>query len=243
MTRSEHQPLPLDPGPVPAVLRDAYSATAAARRIALPGAHPSQQELDHLLDESLDDETRLSLLDQLLGSRQGIETLAYLVAARISTAAPAADADRGPGASAAVSLPFVAHHEQTPRWRIAAMLKPIMLAASLLTVAGSGWYVLTLPPRGDDVRAAGSEVQLRPVQPGAAARPVTLIWKPRRSVSRYRVEILDTNDDPVFTTETNDTTVVVPPGTLAPGTYRWWVRSRASDGTEIRSRVEKLTIR
>ena len=243
MTRSEHQPLPLDPGPVPALLRDAYSATAAARRTASPGAHPSQQELEHLLDESLDDEARLSFLDQLLGSRQGIETLAHLVAARISTAAPAAVAGHESGLSPAVSLPSVAHHEQMPRRRIAAMLKPMMLAASLLTVAGSGWYVLSLPPRGDDVRATGFEVQLQPVQPGAAARPVTLIWRPRRSVSRYRLEILDTNDDPVFTTETNDTTVVVPPGTLAPGTYRWWVRSRATDATEIRSRVEKLTIR
>ena len=243
MTRSEHQTPPPDPGSVPAALYDAYSTTAAAHRTASPGAHPSAQELDRLLDESLDDETRVALLEQLLGSRQGLETLAHLVAARISTAAPAADAGHESGLSPAVVLPFVAHCEKAPRRRIAAMRTPMMLAASVLTVAGSGWYVLTRPPRGDDVRAAGSEVQLQPVQPGAAARPVTLIWKPRRSVSRYRVEILDTNDDPVFATVTNDTTVIVPPGTLAPGTYRWWVRSRATDGTEIRSRVEKLTIR
>ena len=73
--------------------------------------------------------------------------------------------------------------------------------------------------------------------------PLTLVWKPRQSDSRYQVEILNANDDPVFTLETHDTTLVVPPGTLAPGTSRWWVRSRATDGAGIRSRVENLTIR
>lgn len=113
----------------------------------------------------------------------------------------------------------------------------------MMVVAGSSWYVYTLAPPGDEVRAAGVEVELQQVPLGVAVRPVTLIWKSRKTVSRYRVEILDASDDPVFTLETNDTTVDVPPGSLAPGTYRWWVRSRATDGTEIRSRVEKLTIR
>lgn len=243
MTRSEHLPLPPDLGAVPASLRDAYAAAATARRAVSPGAGPDDADLDTLLDDTADEEARLTMVDRLLASRDGAETLAHLVAARLSTAAPTAEEARAPVVTPTVVLPFAARPLAAPGRRITATLKPILLAASLMMVAGSSWYVYTLPPQGDEVRAAGAEVDLQQVPLSAAARPVTLIWKPRKSVSRYRVEILNASDDPVFTLETNDTTVVVPGGTLAPGTYRWWVRSRATDGTEIRSRVEKLTIR
>ncbi len=242
MTRSEHLPLPPDPGAVPLSLRDAYAAAATARRAATPGAFPDDADLDTLLDDTADEEARLTVVDRLLASRDGAETLTHLVAARLATATPLAEEEREPVVTPTVILPFDARHIAAPGRRMIATLKPILLAASLLIVAGSSWYVVTRPSRDDELRAAGSEVDLQQVPLGVAARPVTLIWKPRKSVSRYRVEILNASDDPVFTLETNDTTVVVPPGTLAPGTYRWWVRSRASDGTEIRSRVEKLTI-
>jgi hypothetical protein len=93
------------------------------------------------------------------------------------------------------------------------------------------------------VRAADSTVELLLVPPATTATPITLTWKGIRLDSRYRVEVLDANDDPVFATETNATTALVPRGTLKSGTYRWWVRSRAPDGSEIRSRVEKLIVR
>jgi hypothetical protein len=123
------------------------------------------------------------------------------------------------------------------------MLKPALLAASLMMVAGTSWYVFTLPQGTDEVRALGTVVELHGATVATQAAPVTLAWKPLPSTWRYHVEILGTDDAPVFTTETNDTTAVVPPGSLKAGTYRWWVRSRATDGVEIRSRVEKLTIR
>lgn len=243
MTSSEHQPLPTDPGPVPAPLREAYAAAEAARRAGGTAQHPGDAELDQLLDDTLDDQQRLDIVDQLLGSREGVNTLAHLVAARVSTVAPVSSADTDELPPSTVPLAFAGNPAAARRRRMIDTLKPMLLAASLMMVAGTSWYVFTLPPRGDEVRALGSVVELHAVAQGTAVAPVTLAWKPLRSISRYRVEILDANDDPVFTTETNDTVAVVPTGSLKPGTYRWWVRSRATDGTEIRSRVEKLTVR
>jgi hypothetical protein len=242
MTNSDHQPLPRDPGPVPASLRDAYMLAEESRRAGAPLPLPGDAETDILLDDSADDVARLSIVDQLLGSRQGVETLAHLAAARVSTAEPA-PADHAEHAASAVPLAFSASPAAARRRRVYSMLKPVLLAASLMMVAGTSWYVFTLPQGADEVRALGSVVELYGVASATQSAPVTLAWKPLPSTSRYRVEILDANDDPVFTTETNDTTAVVPPGSLKVGAYRWWVRSRATDGVEIRSRVEKLMIR
>jgi hypothetical protein len=214
-----------------------------ARRAGTPAPHPSDADTEMLLDDGADDLARLSVVDQLLGSRQGVETLAHLAAARLSTAEPAVVPQQSGTAVPSVPLAFVASPAEARRRRVNSMLKPVLLAASLMMVAGTSWYVFTLPQGADEVRALGSVVELHGVTGATQSAPVTLAWKPLPSVSRYRVESLNANDDPVFTTETNDTTAVVPPGSLSAGTYRWWVRSRAIDGVEIRSRVEKLTIR
>jgi hypothetical protein len=244
MTSPDHQPLPRDPGSVPASLRDAYTLAEESQRAAAPLPHPGDAETDMLLDDAADDLARLSIVDQMLGSRQGVETLAHLVAARLSTADPATPDSHDAGTTAStVPLAFAASPAAARRRRVNSMLKPVLLAASLMMVAGTSWYVFTLPQGADDVRALGTVVELHGVTGAAQSSPLTLAWKPLPTVSRYRVEILDANDDPVFTTETNDTTAVVPPRSLKAGTYRWWVRSRATDGVEIRSRVEKLTIR
>ncbi len=241
MTNSDQQALPLDPGSVSASLRDAYTAAEASRRAAVPGMHPADQDIDRLLHDDLDDEARLAIVDHLLGSRQGVETLAHLVAARSATAEP--NAGSGDTPISTVPLAFAAAPSADRRRSVNATLKPILLAASLMLVASTSWYVFSQPARGDEVRALGSVVELQAAPPATAVAPIRLAWKSLRSTSRYRIEILDANDDPVFTRETNDTTAVVPPGSLKAGVYRWWVRSRATDGSEIRSRVEKLTVR
>jgi len=242
MTSSDHQPLPLDPGPVPASLRDAFTEAEASRRASSPRPHPADDLTDLVLVDSADDEVRLTVIDQLLGSRDGITTLAHLVAARSASTEAGGDASADP-LSPIVPLPVGSSAAAGRRRRINAVLKPVLLAASLMLVAGTSWYVFTLPPAADVVRAAGSAVQLLAVPPATATAPISLAWKRIRTTSRYRVEVLDANDAPVFASETNDTSAVVPAGTLKPGTYRWWVRSRNLDGTEIRSRVEKLTVR
>jgi hypothetical protein len=243
MTNSDHQPLPRDPGSVPASLRDAYTLVEESRRAGTPLPHPGDAETDILLDGTADDVARLSIVDQLLGSQRGVETLAHLAAARVSTAQPAPASDHAGHAASTAPLDFPASPDAARRRRVISMLKPVLLAASLMMVAGTSWYVFTLPQGTDEVRALGTVVELHGATVATQAAPVTLAWKPLPSTWRYHVEILGTDDAPVFTTETNDTTAVVPPGSLKAGTYRWWVRSRAADGVEIRSRVEKLTIR
>lgn len=237
---SEHQPLPLDPGPVPASLRDAFVLSQGATRAFSPLPLPDEAALALLADEDGDDAARSAVVEQLLASADGMRTLAHLVAARASTTGTHAllgDA-RPPARTTPLTLAGAPARRRTAR----SALKPILLAASLMLVSSTSWYVFTLPRR-DDVRSLGSSVELQDVVQHTAAAPVTLTWKSLRTTARYRVEVLDVNDDPVFATETNDTITVVPRASLKPGPYRWWVRSRGTDGTEIRSRVEKITVR
>jgi len=242
MISSEHEPLPLDPGSVPASLRDAFTRAEEFRRVASPEPLPTDDATDRLIEDVAADEVRLTVIEQLLGSQDGIITLAHLVAARTSSTEAASDGPRAPLAGT-VPRPFASTPAADRQRRIRSILKPVLLAASLTLVAGTSWYVFTLPPAADTVRTADSTVELLLVPPATTATPITLTWKGIRLDSRYRVEVLDANDDPVFATETNATTALVPRGTLKSGTYRWWVRSRAPDGSEIRSRVEKLIVR
>jgi hypothetical protein len=241
MMNPDDEALPRDPGPVCASLRDAYASAAESRRVNAPGSHPGPVELDRLLDDAQDDQARLAVVDQLLASRHGVETLAHLIAARSSTAS-ADSAGHEDAALPAAPLAF-ATPASARRTTLASTFKPLLLAASLLMVSGSSWYVFTLPPRSESLRALGTTVELHETPEAQASSAVRLAWKPLRATSRYRVEVLDANDDPVFATETNDTSAVVPAGSLPAGAYRWWVRSKALDGAEIRSRVVKLTLR
>jgi len=242
MISPEHDPLPLHPGSVPASLRDAFTHAEELRRVSSPEPLPGDDATDLLIEDVAADEAQLTVIEQLLGSQDGIITLAHLVAAR-SSSPDAASNVSGAALPRTVSLAFAPTPSADRRRRIKSILKPVLLAASLTLVAGTSWYVFTLPPAADQVRAAGSAVELLSVPPATTVAPITLAWKGIQTASRYRVEILDANDDPVFATETNATSALVPRGTLRSGVYRWWVRSRAQDGSEIRSRVEKLIVR
>jgi hypothetical protein len=244
MTSSDDLLLPLDPGPVPVSLRDAFAWARDAERASAPGALPDDGALDALAAADQDDEARFKLIEQLLASPTGAKTLAHVVAARAAVSAAGDYFDAAP----VVSTPtppraFVDGTIGTRRRDALAGLKPLLLAASLILVAGTSWYVYTLPPQGDEVRTVGDSIELIPVQLFEARSPIKLTWKPLRTDVRYSLEVLDASDAPVFTTETSGTQAVVPASTLKPGTYRWYVRARATDRTEIRSRVESFTVR
>lgn len=243
MMSSNHRPLPLDPGPVPASLRDAFALSQDATRASSPLPIPDEAALAAFVEEEGDDDARSAMVEQLLASPEGMRTLAHLVAARTCTidTQPRHTNQRIPPGTTPLS--FATTPAGVRRHRASSALKPILLAASLMLVSSTSWYVFSLPSAGENERSLGTAVELQDVVQPAAAAPITLTWKSLRTSSRYRVEVLDPNDDPVFATETNDTTAVVPRASLKPGPYRWWVRSRATDGTEIRSRVEKLTVR
>jgi hypothetical protein len=245
MTSSDDLQLPRDPGPVPASLRDAFAWARDAERASAPASLPDDAALERLADANAndDDEARFALIEQLLGSAAGAQTLAHVVAARSAVTGDEAYF-AATDASAPVAPRGLMDASVRPIRRAPfARLKPILLAASLMLVAGTSWYVYTLPPAGDEVRSDGELVELLPTQLFEAKAPIRLTWKPLRRDVRYSLEVLDSTDAPVFTAETNLTQAIVPPSTLKPGTYRWYVRARATDRTEIRSRVESFTVR
>ncbi len=244
MRNTEELHLPQDPGDVPATLRAAFTWVRDSDRASAPTPLPDDATLESLADDAFDDESRLIAIDQMLGSREGAQTLAHVIAARSSTAAADEYFERAsePVAAAARNLSPVSGSIVRSRTFISRM-KPLLLAASLMLVAGTSWYVFSLPRAGDEVRSADGAVELVTVPPSAARTPITLRWRALRSDVRYSVEVLDANDAPVFANETSQTQTVLPATALKPGTYRWYVRARASDGTEVRSRVESFSVR
>ncbi len=243
MTSSDDLQLPRDPGPMPAPLRDAFSWARDAERVSAPVALPDDAALDVLEGSEEDDAIRFAVIEQLLGSPDGARTLAHVVAARTSVAGADEFFETTTNAPPPAPRAFVDGTIGVRRRDALAGLKPLLLAASLMLVAGTSWYVFTLPPAGDEVRSVGDAVELVPVQFFDTRAPIKLTWKPLRTDVRYSLEVLDANDTPIYTAETNLTQAVLPASTLKPGTYRWFVRARATDRTEIRSRVETFTVR
>jgi hypothetical protein len=244
MTGVDDLQLPRDPGPVPVSLRDAFARMRESERGAVRSGLPDEAAIDQIADAGdADEEARLATIEQLLDSADGAQILAHLVAAKVSTTG--VDLRPGPGMTARESMDTTPLHLRgvRSRRRTASGLKPLLLAASLMLVAGTSWYVLTQPGAGDEVRTSGSVVELEGVQPGGTRTPITLKWRALRADARYTVEVLDSSDAPVFTVETNQTRAAVPIGTLKPGTYRWFVRAKSTDRTEIRSRVETFIVR
>ncbi|HYW51504.1 MAG TPA: hypothetical protein VE861_12910 [Gemmatimonadaceae bacterium] len=246
MMSPDDSSLPRDPGPLPAPLREAFAWARDTERAGASTSAHCDALVEAVTDEQSVEEARLAAIDQLLSTHHGASALAHLVAARTATFQvqdlPADDAGT-------VMRPFVAPATPSRTARVRprsafSTLKPILLAASLMLVASTSWYVFTLPRAGDEVRSSGSEVELQPLpSASASSSSITLRWKSFRTDARYTIEVLDASDAPVFSTETSGTSAVIPAATLRPGVYRWYVRSRATDGTEIRSRVEKFTVR
>lgn len=243
MTSSDDLQLPRDPGPVPASLRDAFAWARDAERVSAPAPLPDDAMLESLAAAAEDDDARFAVIEQLLGSPEGARTLAHVIAARASTVGTDDYFNATAPAAPTVSRAFVAGAVGPRRSDAMSRLKPLLLAASLMLVAGTSWYVYTLPQAGDEVRSLGSSVELVPVQPAGSRAPITLRWKAVRSDARYTVEVMDSTDTPVFTSETNATETVLATSTLKPGTYRWFVRARSTDRSEVRSRVQSFTVR
>ena len=241
MTSSDDLQLPRDPGPMPAPLRDAFTWARDAERASTPITLPDDVALSAFAETGGEDDARFDLIEQLLSSRDGASTLAHIAAARTSTAAAGEYFD-GVDVTPTSTRAFVGGIASPRRSDAFSRLKPLMLAASLILVAGTSWYVFTLPKTGDEVRSAGSAVELLAVTTVVAQSPITLKWKALHDDARYSVEVLDVNDVPVFSADTNMSQAVVPAASLKPGTYRWYVRARAADRSEIRSRVESFTV-
>jgi hypothetical protein len=90
----------------------------------------------------------------------------------------------------------------------------------------------------------GTDVGLALVTPAdGASLPADrrLAWRPVPGAARYTVEILDTDDRAVYATGTPDTVIALPDSVrVETGGYRWWVRARRGDGSEVASPLWRL---
>jgi len=246
MNGSDGVSLPRDPGPVPAALREAF-ARATVSELA-PLSLPEEYQIELLAMGEGDDDIRLSTIDQLLITAEGSVVVAHLVAARGATVGSEDQIQSLTGSyptpvPAAVPPGVLDLGARRPSPRRVTGFTPLLLAASLMLVAGTSWFMLAQPRAGDELRASLADLQLLAVAPSAAGTPITLRWKPLRAETRYSVEVLDAADAPVFQLETSATQGLVPAASLKAGTYRWYVRARMADQSEIRSQVESFVVR
>jgi len=246
MNGSDGVSLPRDPGPVPAALREAF-ARATVSELA-PLSLPEEYQIELLAMGEGDDDIRLSTIDQLLITAEGSVVVAHLVAARGATVGSEDQIQSLTGSyptpvPAAVPPGVLDLGARRPSPRRVTGFTPLLLAASLMLVAGTSWFMLAQPRAGDELRASLADLQLLAVAPSAAGTPITLRWKPLRAETRYSVEVLDAADAPVFQLETSATQGLVPAASLKAGTYRWYVRARMADQSEVRSQVESFVVR
>lgn len=118
---------------------------------------------------------------------------------------------------------------------------PLALAATMLLAVGLGSAILL---RRDGMRGIADAVQL--VTPGRVApgEPLPLAWHPVDGATAYRAELLDEVGAPLFSTTTGDTAVVVPAGTIAPGTrvVDFLVVATRADGSQRRSAMVRVPL-
>ena len=114
------------------------------------------------------------------------------------------------------------------------------LAASLVLVAGLGYY--TLARRGSPEPAVDSAV-MRGVT-GDVQRVDSLVWRSMPGVTSYVVEVRREDGTLVTRAATTDTSFVVPDSArVAPGNDVYWtVSARLSDGSELRSAARRVRV-
>ena len=123
------------------------------------------------------------------------------------------------------------------------------LAASLVLVAGLGYY--TLARRGSPEPAVDSAVMrgvtgdIQLVSPaGDVQRVDSLVWRSMPGVTSYVVEVRREDGTLVTRATTTDTSFVVPDSArVAPGNDVYWtVSARLSDGSELRSAARRVRV-
>ena len=204
-------------------LRRAYARATAAQRPANRAACPSPDELLALARREGPEATRLATLDHAMACdscRSELELLRAIEAAE----------RRETG-----------HHRATG-WRTPLA---IALAASVLLAIGLGLGREWLGTRPSDTMRGGSG-SIALLSPGAAATidgdSIVFAWRGVAGATRYVVELLDRDGNPVLGATTVDTTVILPRAETPAGDYRWWVVAELPGG-ERRSETRPVTLR
>jgi hypothetical protein len=199
-------------------LRTLYAETMA-RPASRDGADcPSPEDLSALVEHTLPESQGLALLDHVMSCRSCQQEFELLRALR--AAAP----------------------KQRWGWR------PLALAASIVLIAGSGILWTTQyrgQPGGPVYRGEAAAFSLAsPAADAVVTLPSPLVWQALPGAGRYHVELVDSSGSLVFSVSAADTLVFLPAdGTVAAGTYSWYVIATLADGTEIRTPPRHLQIR
>lgn len=118
-------------------------------------------------------------------------------------------------------------------------LVPLAAAATVVLLFGStiAFVALRANREAGALRRSGSTVELVSPRGAEGNRPVNFIWRSQAGGAVYTLEVFTPAGDVIYTTETRDTAVALPPDlTLTTGeTYHWWVSVHTPDGRDVRS--------
>jgi hypothetical protein len=202
-----------------AELQVQYQA-AVARRGAPRGAQcPSPEQLQALVERVGDEEGRLGLLDHVMscpGCHRELALLQAIHAARPQRAAFA-----------------------TRRWLAAATLLIALAGGTVVSRLVTKRSSEDLTRGGLSGVGGGGITVVGPLWPVGSEGLHDLTWRAVPGAVRYVAEVLDSADRVIYSVQTPDTAVVVPP--LASPAAAWWVRATLSDGSDRRSPMIGLT--
>jgi hypothetical protein len=114
----------------------------------------------------------------------------------------------------------------------------LALAASVALLIGAGLAWRAMRP-GDDVPRGTADVLVTqtPVEGTVIGAGSAFAWRPSSGAVSYRVRIIDAGGAEVFSGETRDTLLTLPPEALLPSAANvtWWVAATFPDGRTVRS--------
>jgi hypothetical protein len=200
-------------------LRATFAQLVHARSEEHRRACVSPDDLARLVDRNAPESQRIATVNHVMQCAACMREFELLRV--IATAAPPAPAAR------------------VTRWRV-----PLALAASIVIVVLVARR-LDIGRAERVVRDAGQALKTVTTEVRAQDASRALVWHPLPGSGRYVVEILDAADDVIFTTDTGDSTAVLPASLqLRPGArYSWWVRGRSAGGAESQTPVVPLLVR
>ena len=206
-------------------LRQAYDELLRARGPRDRSACPSPEALLALVEREGAETDRLRTLDHVMscaGCRRDFDLL------RTATD----PATRAVGELGAVRP--IGARRRLP-WR------PLAIAAGLVVAVGIGVVSRGARTTTPLLRGSGHTVALLAPEP----RPdgsLLLQWRRLPDATRYRVELFTPSGHMVVGATLADSSYVVTPGAVAAGdSLRWMVTAIRGDGSEARSRTERLT--
>ncbi len=196
-------------------LRLAYARELAQARRPERAACPSPETLVGLVDREGSEAERLEALDHVMscdGCRRDFELL------RATTGAGTQLMRR--------EQRFNLRWVRGSPWRLA--------SAAVLVLAIGGITTLAVRNNQTVSRGPAEPLLVGPTGSVASSDAMQLVWRRAANATRYQVELLSAAGDSVYTTTTQDTTLVLSSGVrLTRGSeYLWSVRAFFRDGTQ-----------